>query len=480
MKYLIISLFFIWNITHAVDPVLQSISILPSNPTMALGKVFTQVQFTALAKFDDGHAEDYTNKLNWSLSSNTSASIANGLGSKGIAFLKAVGTVTVYAKNTAGALIASTTLKIVTDPCPIEKAAVTTPHLTVGIEKKAILDQYNASSVLYLIVNGAVSILNPALNIIDLQPYSEKYVKLCYSNKNASGQIQFSNTVEYASKNTTYMPDGTFIFSGINDTNKSINTYKNIYLRCSDGVFSYDVYWNSLAYRCSGENKYDTIRKVTKTMFLFVATNEIVDKFYMGACKNSAQKPGYCFCLGANTMLAHEKYLDSLIARNGAQTPVGKNLATVMNVGVKFSNENDYFGVTSASPLWKMQKIPMRVFGFDIEKDLPYKIGNTEGFFNIEIFNYALAMQNTQWASLSMKRQDAILAGKEAPQINAEAMIAALQQDPIAVNHVTKYSGLWPIDWLNAKCGGAMTLPDVLKATPINPLDALPIPIYPE
>jgi len=73
---------------------LASIAVTPPNPSIANG---TSQQFTATGTYSDGSTHDITDRVTWSSSSETVASISNAAGSRGLATAAGLGTTTISA-----------------------------------------------------------------------------------------------------------------------------------------------------------------------------------------------------------------------------------------------------------------------------------------------------------------------------------------------------------------------------------------------
>ncbi|MFO1055093.1 MAG: Ig-like domain-containing protein [Planctomycetota bacterium] len=89
--------------------VLVSIAVTPANPTVALG---SNQQFTATGTYSDNSTQDLTASVTWSSSSTSVATIANTVGSEGLATSVAMGSTTITATESGSGLFASTTLTV--------------------------------------------------------------------------------------------------------------------------------------------------------------------------------------------------------------------------------------------------------------------------------------------------------------------------------------------------------------------------------
>jgi hypothetical protein len=109
---------------------LESITVIPSNPTMAKG---TAQQFAAIAKFSDGTTMNWTSASTWSSSDDTTVTISNTVGSTGLAtslITGTTGTITITATDTAINISATATLYV-----DFPQAIVITPanpYMAVG------------------------------------------------------------------------------------------------------------------------------------------------------------------------------------------------------------------------------------------------------------------------------------------------------------------------------------------------------------
>lgn len=89
------------------SPALVSITVLPSNTTIAAG---TRLQFTATGTFTDGTTQDITKTATWSSSEDAIVRISNDPGSKGLATALTTGSTTISAA--LGTISGSTSLTI--------------------------------------------------------------------------------------------------------------------------------------------------------------------------------------------------------------------------------------------------------------------------------------------------------------------------------------------------------------------------------
>ncbi len=94
---------------EVTSAVLQSISLDPLNPRIAMG---TTQQFTATGNYSDGSTYDLTDFVTWSSSSGSVASVSNAAGSKGLATPASAGSTTVQAVS--GLIQSSTSLTVTT------------------------------------------------------------------------------------------------------------------------------------------------------------------------------------------------------------------------------------------------------------------------------------------------------------------------------------------------------------------------------
>ena len=111
--------------TLTVTPAtLVSISVLPANPSIALG---THQQFTALGTFTDNTTQDITTSVDWTSSDNSIATIGDTAGSKGLATALAAGSTTIVASS--GSISGSTILTVT--PVSLVSISVTPENQTV-------------------------------------------------------------------------------------------------------------------------------------------------------------------------------------------------------------------------------------------------------------------------------------------------------------------------------------------------------------
>lgn len=90
-----------------IDSVLESIVVLPANPTLYIGKM---KQFSATGTYSNGTQKTVTELVEWSSSDPTLSSVRNTRGRKGLANSHAVGKVTITAADPKTGLSGSTTL----------------------------------------------------------------------------------------------------------------------------------------------------------------------------------------------------------------------------------------------------------------------------------------------------------------------------------------------------------------------------------
>lgn len=104
--------------------VLQTIEVLPANPSLALG---FSLQFQATGHFSDGSTDDITDSVMWKSSNENVAEISNASGSEGLAKTKAQGSTTISASmnNVTG----STTLTVT--PATLQLITVSPNPVTV-------------------------------------------------------------------------------------------------------------------------------------------------------------------------------------------------------------------------------------------------------------------------------------------------------------------------------------------------------------
>ena len=88
-------------------PVLVSIAVTPTNPSIALG---TSQQFTATGTYADGSTANITTQVTWSSSSTTNATVSNSAPTQGLAQSVAVGSSAITA--TLNSISGSTTLTV--------------------------------------------------------------------------------------------------------------------------------------------------------------------------------------------------------------------------------------------------------------------------------------------------------------------------------------------------------------------------------
>jgi len=106
---------------------LQSISVTPSNPSVANG---TAQQFTATGHFSDNTTQDLTSSVTWSSSKTSVATISNTSGSQGLATSVGTGTTTISA--TSGSVSGSTTLTVTGATLQSITVAPPNPSIPVG------------------------------------------------------------------------------------------------------------------------------------------------------------------------------------------------------------------------------------------------------------------------------------------------------------------------------------------------------------
>ena len=117
-------------LTVTPGPILQSITVTPANPSVAVGA--TQ-QFTAIGSFSDSSTENMTNEVTWA---SATPSVAN-ISSAGLARALAIGTSSITAS--LGGITGSTVLTV--SPPPILQSITVTPanpHITVGATEQFI------------------------------------------------------------------------------------------------------------------------------------------------------------------------------------------------------------------------------------------------------------------------------------------------------------------------------------------------------
>jgi uncharacterized protein YjdB len=105
---------------------LVSISVSPSNPSVALGK--TQ-SFTATGNYSDNSTQDLTTTVTWSSSNTAVATISNSAGTQGQATSVATGSTTIMA--TSGSISGSTTLTVT--PPVLTSVAVTPANPSIAL-----------------------------------------------------------------------------------------------------------------------------------------------------------------------------------------------------------------------------------------------------------------------------------------------------------------------------------------------------------
>ena len=493
MRFLKLFIFLICSNIAFAQQLPTSISISPASPNLILGSEFSQLQFTAVAKYQDGHTEDITNKVIWTSSKSSVAAIKTntnsaGIGAAGIAFSKKNGTTTISAKYNIGnkSLSNSTTLTISADPCPIQKAFVSSPLLSIQ-NSLITMNNFSSSTNLYLIRNGLLRTLHPTQNMLNIKDYaSGAYVRACYSNK-VGLRTKFSNVIEYAENNLTYMPDGTFTKGGQNNSNSPINTANNEYIRCQNNVSTSvsDTLRRSLAFKCSNTNSFVNLSIIKKT----TATQSTLLAGPFGLCRNSETKANYCFCLGAKTIADYQKGLNSSPAKKRIPS-----LSDASYTAIKFSNYTPLFQDTYnrrpllqnpipnafASNIPNVPVTPMSTFGFSIDRELPYQ----RGYVNIDIFTSILAGKDVDWlymrtlfgraldtsrlmemaivSSPSGATQDVInnryLSLVENFNNSLEQTITNLNNSPEQIS-AKDYLELWPDAWLAQTCGNIASIP---------------------
>jgi len=111
------------------DATLGSITVTPTNQTMALG---TKLQYTATGIFSDSTQVDLTKQVTWSSSNTGVAVISNGAQTKGLATAIGVGSTTIRA--TFGDKTGSTTLTVITTA--FDFIEVTPANSTIAVGDK--------------------------------------------------------------------------------------------------------------------------------------------------------------------------------------------------------------------------------------------------------------------------------------------------------------------------------------------------------
>jgi len=92
---------------QVIDSALESITLTPINPTLYIGKM---KQFTAVGSYSNGSKKTITERVKWSSSDPTLASVRNSAGREGLANSHAVGKVTITATDQKTGIKGSTTL----------------------------------------------------------------------------------------------------------------------------------------------------------------------------------------------------------------------------------------------------------------------------------------------------------------------------------------------------------------------------------
>lgn len=101
--------FTVSSISSSAPPSLQSISVTPTNPTIASGSA---LPFTATGHFGDGSTNDLTSSVSWSSSTPAVATISNQAGSQGIAKGVSAGSSTISAVDPATNISGGTILTV--------------------------------------------------------------------------------------------------------------------------------------------------------------------------------------------------------------------------------------------------------------------------------------------------------------------------------------------------------------------------------
>jgi hypothetical protein len=107
--------------------VLSSISITPTNPSIAKG---TTISFTATGTYSDATTQDLTDTVTWGTSDGTKASVSNAPGSQGLATALNVGSSTISA--TSGAISGNTVLTITAATLQSIAVAPVNPSIAKG------------------------------------------------------------------------------------------------------------------------------------------------------------------------------------------------------------------------------------------------------------------------------------------------------------------------------------------------------------
>ena len=109
--------------------VLVSISVMPTNPSIALG---TTQQFTATGIYSDNSTQDLTSSATWSSSIRTVATISNAPGSNGFATSVAIGFTTITATDPASGIDDSSTLTVTAAVLVSISVTPTNPSIALG------------------------------------------------------------------------------------------------------------------------------------------------------------------------------------------------------------------------------------------------------------------------------------------------------------------------------------------------------------
>ncbi len=124
-------------------PVLVSIAVTPSHPTIPLG---TSRQFAALGTYSDGTSQDLTTSVTWSSSRPAVATISNAPGSEGLATSVSAGVTTLTATDLASGISGATTLTVRAVLLSIQVTPAN-PAILVGRTKQfTALGTYNDGS----------------------------------------------------------------------------------------------------------------------------------------------------------------------------------------------------------------------------------------------------------------------------------------------------------------------------------------------
>lgn len=151
---------------------LRSISITPSNPSIAIGK--TQ-QFTATGSYSDGSTKDITASASWASSNTQVAAMSNTAGSTGLATALSVGTTSVSA-SFAGVTSNTATLKVTAVELTSITVTPANPSIIIGNGLQlSALGTFSDNTTQDLTATATWTSSNTSVAIISMTPGSQGF-----------------------------------------------------------------------------------------------------------------------------------------------------------------------------------------------------------------------------------------------------------------------------------------------------------------